>query len=239
MTINLTLEDLANKGFIDSSWVNQLLPVQSVLDQIAQRLNQEVDAGEQILPSSSNILRAFTIPYDLVKVVIVGQDPYPTPGDAVGLSFSVSPERHDLPRSLKNIFSELHADLGCDLPATGDLSPWTEQGVMLLNRVLTVRSGEAGSHREIGWEQVTEQALSALNDRVNKPLAAVLWGNDAKSATEFLSNSVVIESAHPSPLSASRGFFGSRPFSKVNTALVNSGQTPINWSLPTQSALFK
>ena len=158
MTINLTLEDLANKGLIDSSWVNQLLPVQSVLDQIAQRLNQEIDAGEQILPSSSNILRAFTIPYDLVKVVIVGQDPYPTPGDAVGLSFSVSPERHDLPRSLKNIFSELHADLGCDLPATGDLSPWTEQGVMLLNRVLTVRSGEAGSHRGIGWEHVTEHA---------------------------------------------------------------------------------
>ena len=238
MTINLTLEDLANKGLIDSSWVNQLLPVQSVLDQIAQRLNQEIDAGEQILPSSSNILRAFTIPYDLVKVVIVGQDPYPTPGDAVGLSFSVSPERHDLPRSLKNIFSELHADLGCDLPATGDLSPWAEQGVMLLNRVLTVRAGEAGSHRGVGWEQVTEQALRALNDRVNKPLAAVLWGNDAKSATEVLSNSAVIESAHPSPLSASRGFFGSRPFSKVNTALVKAGQTPINWELPTQSALF-
>ena len=238
MTINLTLEDLANKGLIDSSWVNQLLPVQSVLDQIAQRLNQEIDAGEQLLPSSSNILRAFTIPYDLVKVVIVGQDPYPTPGDAVGLSFSVSPERHDLPRSLKNIFSELHADLGCDLPATGDLSPWTEQGVMLLNRVLTVRSGVAGSHRGIGWEQVTEQALRALNDRVKKPLAAVLWGNDAKSAKAFLNNSVVIESAHPSPLSASRGFFDSRPFTRVNTALDEAGQTPINWALPTQSALF-
>lgn len=238
MTINLTLEDLANKGLIDSSWVNQLLPVQSVLDQIAQRLNQEIDAGEQILPSSSNILRAFTIPYDLVKVVIVGQDPYPTPGDAVGLSFSVSPERRDLPRSLKNIFSELHADLGCDLPATGDLSPWTEQGVMLLNRVLTVRSGEAGSHRGIGWERVTEQALRALNGRVNKPLVAVLWGNDAKSANAFLNNSVVIESVHPSPLSASRGFFGTRPFSKVNTALVEAGQTAINWPLPTQSALF-
>nr|WP_280796639.1 uracil-DNA glycosylase [Aurantimicrobium minutum] len=236
--MNLTLEDLANKGFIDSSWVNQLLPVQSVLDQIAQRLNQEIDAGEQILPSSSNILRAFTIPYDLVKVVIVGQDPYPTPGDAVGLSFSVSPERHDLPRSLKNIFSELHSDLGCDLPATGDLSPWAEQGVMLLNRVLTVRAGEVGSHRGIGWEQVTEQALRALNDRKNKPLVAVLWGNDAKSAKTFLNNAVVIESAHPSPLSASRGFFGSCPFSKVNTALVEAGQTPINWSLPTQSALF-
>nr|WP_280802923.1 uracil-DNA glycosylase [Aurantimicrobium minutum] len=236
--MNLTLEDLANKGLIDSSWVNQLLPVQSVLDQIAQRLNQEIDAGEQILPSSSNILRAFTIPYDLVKVVIVGQDPYPTPGDAVGLSFSVSPERRDLPRSLKNIFTELFEDIGCGSPATGDLSPWTEQGVMLLNRVLTVRAGEAGSHRGIGWEHVTEQALRALNGRVNKPLAAVLWGNDAKSAKAFLNNSVVIESAHPSPLSASRGFFGSRPFSKVNTALVEAGQTAINWPLPTQSALF-
>ena len=238
MTINLTLEDLAHKGLIDSSWVNQLLPVQSVLDQIAQRLNQEIDAGEQILPSSSNILRAFTIPYDLVKVVIVGQDPYPTPGDAVGLSFSVSSDGHDLPRSLKNIFTELHEDIGCDLPATGDLSPWTEQGVMLLNRVLTVRAGEAGSHRGIGWELVTEQALKALNDRVNNPLVAVLWGNDAKTAKQFLDNAVVIESAHPSPLSASRGFFDTRPFTKVNTALDEAGQTPINWVLPTQSALF-
>ena len=238
MTINLTLEDLANKGLIDSSWVNQLLPVQSVLNQIAQNLKQEIEAGEQILPAPTNILRAFTIPFDHVKVVIVGQDPYPTPGNAVGLSFSVSPDRHDLPRSLKNIFTELHADIGCDLPATGDLSPWAEQGVMLLNRVLTLRSGEAGSHRGIGWEHVTEQALRALNGRVNKPLVAVLWGNDAKSAKTFLNNAVVIESAHPSPLSASRGFFGSRPFSKVNTALVEAGQTPINWALLTQSALF-
>ena len=238
MTINLTLEDLANKRLIDSSWVDQLLPVQSILDQIALKLNQEIDVGEQILPAPTNILRAFTIPFDHVKVVIVGQDPYPTPGNAVGLSFSVSPDRHDLPRSLKNIFTELHADIGCDLPATGDLSPWAEQGVMLLNRVLTLRSGEAGSHRGIGWEQVTEQALRALNDRVNKPLVAVLWGNDAKSAKTFLNNAVVIESAHPSPLSASRGFFGSRPFSKVNTALVEAGQTPINWALLTQSALF-
>lgn len=238
MTINLTLEDLANKRRIDSSWVDQLLPVQSILDQIALKLNQEIDAGEQILPAPTNILRAFTIPFDHVKVVIVGQDPYPTPGDAVGLSFSVSPDRHDLPRSLKNIFSELHADLGFDLPATGDLSPWTEHGVMLLNRVLTVRAGEAGSHRGIGWELVTEQALKALNDRVNKPLVAVLWGNDAKTAKHFLDNAVVIESAHPSPLSASRGFFDSRPFTRVNTALDEAGQTPINWALPTQSALF-
>ncbi|MDH6207852.1 uracil-DNA glycosylase [Aurantimicrobium minutum] len=238
MTINLTLEELAYKGIIDSSWVDQLLPVQSVLDQIAQKLNQEIDAGEQLLPSSSNILRAFTIPFDEVKVVIVGQDPYPTQGDAVGMSFSVSPERRDLPRSLRNIFTELHADIGCDLPATGDLSPWAEQGVMLLNRALTVRAGEAGSHRGIGWEHVTEQVLRSLNDRMNRPLVAVLWGNDAKSAHAYLNNSIVIESVHPSPLSASRGFFGSRPFSKVNTALVKAGQTPINWSLPTQSALF-
>lgn len=238
MTLTLNLEELAHQGLIDGSWVEPLKPVQEILNNIALKLNQDCAQGIHVFPAPEKILRAFTLPFGDVKVVILGQDPYPTPGDAVGLSFSVSPERQNLPRSLKNIFTELHSDLGCEVPASGDLSPWTQQGVLLLNRVLTVRAGEAGSHRGIGWEQVTQEALRALNNRVNKPLAAVLWGNDAITAKQFLSNAVVIESAHPSPLSASRGFFGSRPFSRVNTALIGLGQAPINWALPSQSALF-
>lgn len=238
MTSTLNLEELAQQGLIDASWVEPLQPVQSILNQIALKLDQESDLGHQVFPARENIMRAFRTPFDKVAVVIVGQDPYPIPGDAVGLSFSVAPERHDLPRSLKNIFAELHADIGCEAPASGDLSPWTDQGVMLLNRVLTVRAGEAGSHRGMGWEQVTEQTLKALNNRAGTPLVAVLWGNDAMTAKQFLDKAVVIESVHPSPLSASRGFFGSKPFSKVNAALTGRGHAPIEWALPAQSALF-
>ena len=238
MTLTLNLEELARQGLIDGSWVEPLQQVQGVLDHLALTLAEENARGIEIFPTPENIMRAFTVPFDDVKVVIVGQDPYPTPGDAVGLSFSVAPERQNLPRSLKNIFAELHSDLGCEVPASGDLSPWGQQGVLLLNRVLTVRAGEAGSHRSIGWEQVTEQALRALNERVNKPLVAVLWGNDAITAKQFLSNAIVIESAHPSPLSASRGFFGSKPFSNANTALIELGHAPLDWALPAQAALF-
>lgn len=238
MTLTLNLEELAGQGLIDPSWVEPLQPVQEVLGHIALTLAEESARGIHIFPGPENIMRAFAVPFDDVKVVIVGQDPYPTHGDAVGLSFSVAPERQNLPRSLKNMFAELHSDLGCEVPASGDLSPWVQQGVLLLNRVLTVRASEAGSHRRIGWEQVTEKALRALNERVNKPLVAVLWGNDAITTKQFLSNAIVIESAHPSPLSASRGFFGSKPFSKANTALIELGQTPIDWALPGQAALF-
>lgn len=238
MTLTLNLEELAHRGLVDASWVKPLKPVQGVLDHLALTLAEESARGIHIFPTPEKIMRAFTVPFDDVKVVIVGQDPYPTPGDAVGLSFSVDPKRQNLPRSLKNIFAELHSDLGCEVPASGDLSPWVQQGVLLLNRVLTVRAGEAGSHRGIGWEQVTERALRALKDRVNKRLVAVLWGNDAITAKQFISNAVVIESAHPSPLSASRGFFGSKPFSKANTALIELGQAPIDWALPGQAALF-
>ena len=167
MTFTLNLEELARQGLIDASWVKPLQPVQELLEHLALTLAEESTRGIHIFPAQENIMRAFIVPFEDVKVVIVGQDPYPTPGDAVGLSFSVAPERKNLPRSLKNIFAELHSDLGCEVPACGDLSPWTQQGVLLLNRVLTVRSGEIGSHRGIGWEQVTEQALRALNNRVN------------------------------------------------------------------------
>ena len=237
MTLTLNLEALADSGRIDPSWVEPLSPVQSVLDDIATKLNQEREQGCTYFPSPENIMRAFQLPFEQVRVLIVGQDPYPTPGDAVGLSFSVSPHQSVLPRSLKNIFTEMCSDIGCQQPASGDLSPWGAQGVMLLNRVLTVRSGEAGSHRKWGWEKVTEQAIRALDERAT-PLVAVLWGNDAATAKEFLPHSMVLESAHPSPLSASRGFFGSQPFSKVNKELTNFGLKPINWELPSAAALF-
>lgn len=237
MTSTLNLEELAQHKLIHHSWVDVLAPVQDSLDAIATVLDKQKALGIQIFPPRPNIMRAFQIPFGDVKVVIVGQDPYPTPGDAVGLSFSVAPEQLKLPRSLRNIFTELCSDIGCAAPATGDLSAWAKQGVMLLNRVLTVRSGEPGSHRGIGWEAVTECSLRALDAHM-QGVVAVLWGNDAQTARPFLAHSTVISSAHPSPLSASRGFFGSKPFSKANEALAEMGNTPIIWALPHETALF-
>jgi uracil-DNA glycosylase len=237
MNITLNLESLSEKGLIHSSWVQPLQPVQEKLTEIGHKLSQFSEQGMTILPELEKLMRAFTIPFQDVKVVILGQDPYPTPGDAVGLAFSVA-KGHQIPRSLKNIFTELVTDIGCEKPQSGDLSPWFAQGVMLLNRVLSVESGQAGSHRGNGWEDVTEQALRALNSRENTPLVAVLWGNDAISAKRYLTGALIIESPHPSPLSASRGFFGSRPFSRVNDELKQLGYAPINWALPSYSALF-
>lgn len=238
MTLSLNLEDLAQQELIHPTWVEPLNPVQEQLTNLEVKLNSLGESGVEFFPGCKNIMRAFLIPFDEVKVVIVGQDPYPTPGDAVGLAFSVSSTQQSLPRSLKNIFTELEHDLGIAKPVSGDLSPWSAQGVMLLNRTLTVESGAAGSHRELGWDIVTAQALRALNSRAGFPLVAVLWGNDAQGAKQYLHNSVLIESAHPSPLSACRGFFGSKPFSQVNSALVKMGQAPISWALPSYSVLF-
>jgi uracil-DNA glycosylase len=238
MTFTLNLEKLAQQGQIDLSWAEVLSPVQNVLDGLEHFLSAEHEAKRQVLPALGNIMRAFQLPFLDVTVVIVGQDPYPTPGDAVGLSFSVDSQQQSLPRSLKNIYTELNSDVGFDQPVSGDLSAWAQQGVMLLNRVLTVSAGAAGSHRGRGWEEVTECALRALDARVGIPLVAVLWGNDAQKVKPFLSHAVVIESAHPSPLSASRGFFGSKPFSKVNAALSELGRAPIEWAEPNQSKLF-
>ena len=237
MTLTLNLEEIAGSGSIHPSWVEPLAPAQGVLDEIAHKLSREIEQGNQFFPAPENIMRAFQLPFESVRVLILGQDPYPTPGDAVGLSFSVSPEKRVLPRSLKNIFTELCSDIGCPQPASGDLTPWGSQGVMLLNRVLTVRSGQAGSHRKLGWEKVTEQAIRALDER-KAPMVALLWGNDAATAKEFLTHSIVLESAHPSPLSASRGFFGTRPFSGANQALKELSQEPINWTLPSAASLF-
>ena len=181
-------------------------------------LRGEVAAGRSYLPAGENILRAFTQPLDDVRVLIVGQDPYPTPGHPMGLSFSVMPQVRPLPRSLQNIFRELNADLGCPGPSCGDLSPWAGRGVLMLNRVLTVAPGQPGSHRGKGWERVTDQAIRALVGRAAQ-LVAILWGRDAQTLRPLLGDTPRIESAHPSPMSADRGFFGSRPFSRANAVL--------------------
>ena len=193
-------------------------------------LREENAAGRGYLPAGKNVLRAFTYPLDSVKVLIVGQDPYPTPGNAVGLSFSVAPNVAP-PRSLVNIFRELHDDVGAPLPSSGDLTPWCEQGVMLLNRVLTVTPNNANSHRGRGWEKVTDHAIRTLAAR-GKPLVAILWGRNAQELRPLLGNTPVIASPHPSPLSASRGFFGSKPVSRANALLAEQGASPVDWRLP-------
>jgi len=189
---------------VEAGWARALEPVQANVAQMGEFLRAELAAGHRYLPSGQNVLRAFTFPFDQVRVLIVGQDPYPTPGHAVGLSFSVAPDVRPLPRSLENIFTEYVDDLGYPRPSTGDLTPWAERGVMLLNRVLTVRPGSPASHRGKGWEVVTECAIRALVAR-NQPLVAVLWGRDAATLKPMLNGSdcMVIESPHPSPLSAS------------------------------------
>jgi uracil-DNA glycosylase len=218
---------------VEMGWAQALEPVAAQVAQMGEFLRAEIASGNGYLPAGQNVLRAFTFPFDRVRVLIVGQDPYPTPGHAVGLSFSVSPDVRPLPRSLENIYAEYRKDLGYPAPATGDLTPWCERGVTLLNRVLTVRPGAPASHRGKGWEAVTECAIRALVAR-SKPLVAVLWGRDASTLKPMLEGSdcVAIESAHPSPLSASRGFFGSRPFSRANELLEQMGAEPIDWRLP-------
>ncbi|MET0930891.1 MAG: uracil-DNA glycosylase [Aeromicrobium sp.] len=211
-------------------WAEALEPVAPQIAQMGEFLRTEIAAGHSYLPAGENILRAFVQPLADVKVLITGQDPYPTPGHPVGLSFSVAPDVRPLPRSLVNIYTELQADLGIPPATTGDLTPWARQGVLLLNRVLTVRPGESASHRGEGWEAVTAQAIHALVAR-QRPLVAILWGRDAQSLRPMLGDLPAIESAHPSPLSASRGFFGSRPFSRANELLVSQGAEPVDWRL--------
>jgi uracil-DNA glycosylase len=216
---------------VHPSWVPVLDPVRAILSDIGNFLRSESESGHAWLPAGSHILRAFAQPVDSVRVLIMGQDPYPTPGHAVGLAFAVAPDVSPLPRSLANIFRELHDDVGVPVPKSGDLSPWVEQGVLLLNRVLTVRAGESGSHRGHGWEQVTEAAITGLVQREGAPLVAILWGRDAQGVSSLLLDTPIIASAHPSPLSADRGFFGSRPFSRTNELLISMGAAPIDWRL--------
>lgn len=215
---------------VEPGWARALRPVAGRVAAMGEFLRAEIAAGRGYLPAGEHVLRAFQQPFDEVRALILGQDPYPTPGHAVGLSFSVPPDTRPLPPSLVNIFREYTADLGHPAPDSGDLSPWTGRGVLLLNRVLTVCPRKPGSHRGKGWEEVTQQALRALTAR-GGPLVAVLWGRDARSAAPLLGDVPRIESAHPSPYSADRGFFGSRPFSRASDLLERQGAAPIDWKL--------
>ena len=212
-------------------WAVALAPVEPAIRAAGDFLRAEIAAGHGYLPAGDAILRAFARPLADVRVLVVGQDPYPTPGHAMGLSFSVQAGVSPLPRSLANIVTELASDVGAPPPSSGDLTPWADQGVMLLNRVLTVRPGAPASHRGKGWEAVTDRAIAALVER-GGPLVAVLWGRDAQTFAPALGSTPIVASVHPSPLSAHRGFFGSRPFSKVNRLLVAQGASPVDWSLP-------
>lgn len=222
---------------MDPSWATALEPVEGDIRHMGDFLRAEHASHHPTLPSSNNIFRAFQLPLDQVKVLIVGQDPYPTPGHPVGLSFCVAPDVDPIPASLRNIYQEMMDDLGLPRPSNGDLTPWVVQGVMLLNRSLTVRAGAPNSHQGKGWEKITEQAIKALNSRRDEsgrplPLVAILWGRNAQSLESLLTNAKIIKSPHPSPLSASRGFFGSRPFSRTNAYLEEMGTSPIDWRLP-------
>lgn len=216
---------------VHPSWVEPLAPAAEHIAAAGAFLRDEVAAGRGYLPAGDAVLRAFTQPFDEVRVLVVGQDPYPTPGHPIGLSFAVAPDVRPIPRSLANIYTELHDDLDITPPEHGDLSAWTDQGVLLLNRVLTVQPGKPASHRGKGWEHVTATAINALVER-EQPLVAILWGRDARSLAPHLGDTPTVESAHPSPLSARGGFFGSKPFSRTNALLEELGTHTIDWRIP-------
>ncbi|WP_254071286.1 MULTISPECIES: uracil-DNA glycosylase [unclassified Rathayibacter] len=228
--MRMDLQELAGAGLIDRGWAEELAPVAGDIAAMGDFLRAETAAGRPYLPAGAQVLRAFAAPLEDVRVLIVGQDPYPTPGHPIGLSFAVDRHVRPLPRSLQNIYRELRDDLGVTAPEHGDLSGWTRSGVLLLNRVLTVAPGAPASHRGKGWERVTEHAIRTLVAR-DQPLVAILWGRDAAKLRPLLGDSGVVESAHPSPLSASRGFFGSRPFSRANELLAERGAEPVDWAL--------
>jgi uracil-DNA glycosylase len=230
---NVPLMPVPLEDVMDGGWASSMAPVAEDIGRMGEFLRAEIRSGRSYLPAGKHVLRAFERPLAGVKVLVVGQDPYPTPGHAVGLSFAVDREVRPLPRSLGNIYRELLADVGNEPPEHGDLTGWSDQGVLLLNRVLTVAPGRPGSHRNKGWEAVTEAAIRALVARYQggrAPLVAVLWGRDAQNLRPMLDGVPVIASAHPSPMSADRGFFGSRPFSRINELLARQGAAPVNWA---------
>lgn len=208
------------------SWQEALAGQRGLLDEIEAKVS--TDAA--VAPVLSMVMRAFEQPVDSVRVLLVGQDPYPGPGHAIGLSFAVAPEVSPLPRSLQNMMRELRDDLGKDVSNGGDLQRWASQGVMLLNRHLTTSSGTSAAHFDAGWARFTDAAISVLNRARGRKLVAILWGNEAIALQRLLTDVQVVSSAHPSPLSARRGFFGSKPFSKTNEALKFVGEQPIDWS---------
>ncbi len=213
-------------------WHKELIQEQKkeYFRQLSEKLLDEYD-NHVIYPSKSNIFNAFkATPFDKTKVVILGQDPYHQPGQAHGLSFSVN-DGVKFPKSLQNIFKELCDDLSVDIPFSGNLSKWSKQGVLLLNTGLTVRKDQANSHKSLGWQKLTDKVIEIIGAR-EKPLVFILWGKNAEAKKKFIApHHKIISSAHPSPLSAYRGFFGSKPFSQTNEFLKSIGETPINWTL--------
>jgi len=225
------LAGLVDQSLMAPDWADALGPVDARISRMGEFLRAELVARRPYLPAGQHIFRSFQRPLAEVRVLVVGQDPYPTPGHPIGLSFAVDPDVRPIPRSLANIYQELRTDVGVEPPQHGDLTAWSDRGVMLLNRVLTVRPGAPASHRGRGWEEITECAIEALVRR-GGPLVAILWGRDAQTLKPLLGSVPWVESVHPSPLSASRGFFGSRPFSRVNRLLAEQGGDPVDWTLP-------
>jgi uracil-DNA glycosylase len=225
------LAGLVDKGLMAPDWAAALAPMDEQIATMGQFLRAEIAAGREYLPAGDRVFRAFQRPLADVRVLIVGQDPYPTPGNPIGLSFAVDKHVRPLPPSLVNIYQELHSDLGIQAPPHGDLTAWADRGVMLLNRTLTVQPRSSGSHHGKGWEPVTQCAIEALVRR-GGPCVAILWGSHAQKLKPMLGAVPSVESPHPSPLSAYRGFFGSHPFSRVNALLVEQGGSALDWSLP-------
>jgi len=225
------LAGLVDKGLMAPDWAAALAPMDEQIATMGRFLRAEIAAGREYLPAGDRVFRAFQRPLADVRVLIVGQDPYPTPGNPIGLSFAVDKHVRPLPPSLVNIYQELHSDLGIQAPPHGDLTAWADRGVMLLNRTLTVQPRSSGSHHGKGWEPVTQCAIEALVRR-GGPCVAILWGSHAQKLKPMLGAVPSVESPHPSPLSAYRGFFGSRPFSRVNALLVEQGGSALDWSLP-------
>ena len=214
-----------------TTW-NEILAEEMQKDyyQELQAFVQKRRAEVRVFPEEKNVFNALELtPFESVKVVILGQDPYHGFGQAHGLSFSVQ-KGIPLPPSLKNIYKELQEDIGGELPTEGDLSHWAKQGVLLLNTVLTVEEGNANSHKGMGWERLTNRLIESLNE-LNHPVIFILWGKPAQDKEKLITNPnhVILKAPHPSPLSAYRGFFGSKPFSRVNDILIQQGQSPIRW----------
>lgn len=225
------LAGLVEKGLVAPDWAQALAPVDEQIAAMGHFLREEVAAGHGYQPAGDLVLRAFQRPLGDVRVLVVGQDPYPNPSHPIGLSFAVERHVRPLPPSLRNIYAELHDDLGIRPPEHGDLSAWADQGVMLLNRCLTVRPQDSNSHQGKGWEAITERAIVALAER-GGPCAAILWGKPAQRVAPLLGMIPWVESVHPSPLSARKGFFGSKPFSGVNRLLEEQCAPPVDWTLP-------
>ena len=220
-------------GAIANDWLEPLSPEfkKDYYKKLYRKVQEEY-ASHLVFPPSNEIFSAFELtPLSEVKVVIIGQDPYHNVGQAHGLCFSVKPEV-EIPPSLVNIYKELHDDLGCYIPNNGYLVKWAKQGVLMLNTVLTVRAHQANSHRGIGWEEFTSAAIRILNEQ-DRPMVFILWGSPAQTKKKMLNNPrhLILEAPHPSPLSAYRGFFGSRPFSKTNEYLIQNGLAPIDWQI--------